>query len=313
MSDYKYVTLYCARKFDTKGSGLLYKRIDFNDEDHFTVMKKEIQEKQKLDNALYRKDNPVAKKEGKRAIKKRMAGEKMDLTKEEPMNNNFGVNVLGAKTLLDNTIDHLPKLQLDEGTGNSILLLASAKSGKSHILKEIYNTLYKDKKKQIEVLFSVNSHAKIYDDFSDKLKVNKFNRDSEKMINQMKKINMVTKNKFDYLIMLDDVVDAKYSGVLNNLILTYRNSNFSSIVALQYPYLLSKGSRSSVNQTIFGFFNTDESIESVIKSFLSSTFSKMGYHQLPAQVQLYRELTKDHYFLYFFPRNQTLIRFKISI
>lgn len=312
MSQYKYCTLYSARKFDTGTNGLIYKRIDFSDDGDFIVQKRELQDKQKIENMLYRQENPNSKPKVKRA-KRRIPGEIKDLHEETKESNDFGVNQLKANSIMTDTLDHLPELKLDPGTGNSMVILGSSKAGKTHVLKQIFNQYYSDKKKQISFLFSINSHAKVYDDFPEKMKVNKFNRDCEKMVNQMKKINMVTKNKFEYLIMLDDIIDAKYSGLLNNLILTYRNSMFSSIIALQYPYLLSKGSRSSVNQTIFGHFNSDESIESVIKSFLSSTFSKMGYHTLPAQVQLYRELTKDFHFIYFFSRDQTFIRFKLKI
>ena len=193
------------------------------------------------------------------------------------------------------------------------------------------------KRKLQTVLFSVNSHADVYKDIDGArgrtdagrdgtptssgptntakkvMMCNKFDNNGKRLINQMKKVNMMQNNSFNYLIMLDDIINAKYSVILNNLILTYRNSNFSSIISLQYPYLLSKGSRSSINQAIFGAFNTDESIESVIKSFLGSKFSAMGYHTLPTQIQLYKKLTADYHFLYYFSRKDILIRFKLNL
>jgi ABC-type dipeptide/oligopeptide/nickel transport system ATPase subunit len=312
---YKYVTCFSSEKYDdpTKKGGLIYKRIDYNNDGSFEIQKKAIQEKQKLENNIYRTNNPIPKKGPEKRIPRKVAGEISPTDEEQVPNNNFGVNKLQGKSLFANTINYLPKLKLDPNTGNSLVLIASSKSGKSTILNRIYNQVYKDKKKQIEIVFSVNSHAEVYDHFPRKKLVNKFDKDCENLINQMKKVNMVTKNKFDYLIILDDIIDQKYSSMLNNLILTYRNSNFSSIISLQYAYLLNKGSRASINQVILGHMNSDESIESIVKSYLASTFSKLGYHQLQSQIQLYRELTADYHFLYFFPRTQLLIRFKLDI
>ena len=309
---YKYICCYSTEKKDAKGDGKIFKRIEYTDDEDFIIQKTELQEKQKIANQVYREKHPIEKK----VIIKSPNKKKGDLVMETCESNSFGINELKGKELFNNTVSGLPKLELDNGSdgdGSSILILGSGKSGKSHILKEIYNKHFKEKKNQIDLLFSVNIQAKIYSDYPKDRKVNKFDRDCEVLINQLKKVNMETHNKFDYLIMLDDIIDAKYSTLLNNLILTYRNSNFSSIVSLQYPYLLSKGCRSSINQCIFGWFNTDECIESVIKSFLCSTFSRMGYHTLPAQIQLYRELTKNYHFLYYFSRKQKLVRFKLII
>ena len=60
-------------------------------------------------------------------------------------------------------------------------------------------------------------------------------------------------------------------------------------------------------------FNTSESIETVIKSFLVDIFTNLGYKKLNEQIAFYRKLTEDYHFLYYYSRKNILIRFKINI
>jgi len=327
---YKYINLYDCEKFYDTGRGCIQYRIEFDDDEEFLSKKKIAREKQAVVNARWRADNNKQKKINiKKAIN--TDGTKLTARQDALVNglrgrsdkSNYGLNK--RLNVFDNTLCKLPCIKLDKQTGNSIVLLGSSKAGKTTLLNHIYKDYFSSKdapcfksgfsKDPISVLFSVNVHAKIYQDPAIKgvIKVNKFNKDANEMIKKMKRINCEQRNKFNYLVILDDIIDAKYSGTLNNLILTYRNSNFSSIISLQYPYLLSKSSRSSINQCFFGSFNTDESIVSVLKSFLGSAFSRLGYHTQDAQVDLYRELTKDYHFLYYYSRDRVLVRFKLTI
>ena len=319
MSQYKYVSLYCCEKKDKTNLGTIQTRVDFDNVDDFKKQKEELKEKQKLINLEYRKIHPINKKRAKaagKAVYDPLKGNRIE-------SQNVGVNKVSD--LLSEAITDLPDLILDhpmtsdyqKGSGNSIVILGSSKAGKTHVMKAIYDKYFNDVPKKMKlqsILFSVNAHADVYKSLPNKVHVcNKFDANGMKLINQMKKINMTNDNKFNWLIALDDIIDAKYSTLLNNLILTYRNSNFSSIVSLQYPYLLSKGSRSSINQALFGAFNTDESIESVIKSFLGSKFSEMGFHTMPTQIAIYKKLTADYHFLYYYPRKDILMRFKLQL
>ena len=73
-----------------------------------------------------------------------------------------------------------------------------------------------------------------------------------------------TNNAYEFLIMIDDCINLRFNSILNNLVLVLRNSNFSSIISIQYDKILSKQARSSVNNVICGGLNTDESIESFL-------------------------------------------------
>ena len=312
---YKYVFVYDCAKFDECGNGIKTKRIDYTDDADLSLKHSDFKFEQSRLNKEHRKLHPI-KKTRRGGVK----NQHVDLPSTGKYHN-------VDKDIIANTLDHLPDMVLDSplndisadfkgGQGNSIVILGSSKAGKTHVMKAVYEKYFKDvpaKRNLISVLFSVNDHADVYKDFTGVIKCNKFNTDSQKLINQLKKVNMVQKNKFNYLIMLDDIISAKYSQTINNLILTYRNSNFNSIISLQYPYLLSKASRSSINQCLFGHFNSDESIETVIKSFLGSKFTALGYQTLPSQIRFYKECTKNYNFLYYYSREDLLVRFKLKL
>jgi hypothetical protein len=129
----------------------------------------------------------------------------------------------------------------------------------------------------------------------------------------MKRINRKCKNKYKFAVFFDDILQVRYSNLMNELILTYRNSNISSLISLQYVKLLSKSCRSSVNNVLFFGINADEDIISTVKCYLKSHFAKMGVKREIDQVNLYRELTKDHQFLYLHPESNTLSLHKLDI
>jgi len=205
-------------------------------------------------------------------------------------------------------------MDFNDNSGNSILCIGSSKAGKSTAMMALFNK-YFNNKKYISTLFSVNSHIPIYNNKGDLIKINKFVIQSEQIIKDMKKINMLSEpiNKWRYCILLDDIVDARYSRILNNLLLTYRNSNFSSIISIQYAKLISKAARCSANNLLFFSQNLQEGIESVLRSFLGAEFGKLGVTKMNDQITLYRLLTKDHAFIYYHPMTGTLRRIKLKI
>jgi len=201
----------------------------------------------------------------------------------------------------------------DDGCGNSIFIIGSSKRGKSTLLMDIYDK-YFNKKNIITTLFSINSHKKLYKDPKKRLiKCNKFNDKGQRLIKQMKRINFKCKNKYDFCVMFDDVTNVRYNNLMNDLILTYRNSDISSIVSLQYPNLLNKSARASINNIIFFGLNSDESIIVALNSFLKSHFSKLGIIGETEQINFYKELTADHQFIYLHPESGTMSVHKLKL
>ena len=297
-------SLYSCEKKDKEGDGCLIKYIsvkELKDGVSLNDIKDKLRKEQKIenDNYTYHKKRKQEDEKNKPLIE--------NIPKE------LKQEIIPLEEVTPDNIDFI-KMDNNQNSGNSLVLIGSAKAGKSTAMMAIFNK-YFNKKKFISTLFSINSHIPIYKTNGDLIKVNKFINESERMIKDMKKINMNSDppNKWNFLIALDDIVDARYSRVLNALLLTYRNANFSSLISIQYPKLLSKASRCSANNLLFFSQNLQEAIETVLRSFLGSEFAKRGVTKFNDQISLYRELTKDHSFLYYQPMTQTLKRIRLKI
>lgn len=208
----------------------------------------------------------------------------------------------------------LPPMSLEKdkpGSADSFCVLGSSKSGKTYIMKEINKQFFNDK--SINCIFSPNIHADVYRDFKG-IKFNKFDKECEKMIRQMRKVNALTNNKFRFIFNIDDIIDSKYSKILNELFLILRNSQMSSCILLQYPMLMSKAARSNVSHLLFGRFNNYESIEQICKIFLRGHFKKLyGKKTIDDYMDIYQELTDDYHFLYLDVKKNKLSRFKLNL
>jgi len=329
---YKNIQLYCAQKYRETGVGTLQYKIVFTDEDDFNRQKQEIRDKQKLINAQYRRKTNAKKavdfnRKANSGLKptgiKDIPPDMLDLVKPlKSSGQNYGVNK--RDDLYATSVKGIPPIKLDKQSGSSICLIASSKSGKSVILGKLYEEYFANQKsaksaqfgkKPISILFSPNMHAAIYNQghFKDVICCDKLCPESSTLLKQMRKLQQKNGNANNYCIMFDDCIRVRYADIVNDMVLTLRNSNFSSIIALQYDKLLSKQARASVNNLILGFLNTDEAIEGILRSFLSSELSRRGYHNLQTQIDLYRELTKDHWFLLYIPSSRSLTRFKVDI
>lgn len=200
------------------------------------------------------------------------------------------------------------ELQLDKGTGNTHALFGSSKSGKSTLISHIYEKYY-DHDEICSTLFTDSPQNKILIGKPDLAICNNFGKSACKMINAQKYFNTKNNNKYEFLAILDDIVDISYNKIVNKMILIYRNSLISSIISLQYCKLLSKKARGNVNNVIMLSLNTDEAIEQCIKLFLKSYFRKMGCLCMTEMIDLYREITKDHGMVYIRPSEPDFIKF----
>lgn len=190
-----------------------------------------------------------------------------------------------------------PRLRLDPNTGNSLLLVGSSKSGKSTVLMALFKKYYNNKD-YISTLFAANAQIPLYDGF-DKylLKTSGFKANHAAYIRSHQFVNKKTNNRFKWVEMFDDMVDLRHSTLIKNLILSYRNSNISSMICMQGIKLLTPDCRSNLNNIIFLWFNNEEAIQSVLDVFLKSYFLKLDWPK-NMHVEKYRELTKDHNYLY---------------
>lgn len=210
-------------------------------------------------------------------------------------------------------LDDIDNFKLDPGTGNSTVIFGSSKTGKSTLMMHIYDKYYKTNKDFICSLFSINSHIKIYDDDGNLLKCNTFNDDSQKYILLQKYINSKADNKCNFLNMFDDIINFKYCNLINEMIMTYRNSNMSTIMCLQFAFLFSKMNRANANNIIIFGANSDEARLDLIKTFLKSHFRKMGLKNFDSQMAFFKEVTNDHGFIYIHTASDSISFHRLKI
>lgn len=268
MSKYKSVGLYDAKtkKTTTKTfniEGMSQKEIKINCD--------KIKLAQKHKNAQY-KENNIS-------------------TQIAPINNKLNLNKpnLMDKSNLD--------LILNNDTGNTTFLLGASQRGKSTVLMYVYDKYYSGND-FISILFAINYQIKAYKNHKNLIICKTFNNQAEKLIKMEKYINTNCKNKYKFCNMFDDIIDQKYNKLLNSLITTFRNSNISSVISLQYPKFLSRNQRTNIHNILLFGFNNDEAIIDVVKFWLKGFFNKLGYKTENEQIEFYKEVTKDYGFIY---------------
>jgi hypothetical protein len=188
-------------------------------------------------------------------------------------------------------------VRLDPNTGNTIVIYGSSKRGKTSLMMHLYNKYFRGKDR-INTLFSGNPHLKMYKGDKQLLISYGFNKRSENYVKMQHYVNVKTKNRYLFTDLFDDIIDQKSSAVLNSLVLTYRNANISSIICLQYVYLLSKGNRSSVNHTFVFGSNTAEDTKNIIDALLKPYLVARGLMSYAEQVAFYTAATANHGFIY---------------
>lgn len=273
MPKYKSVGLYDAetKKNTTKTiniEGMTEKEI----KDIFDKIKKE----QKKKNLLYKMNNEGIKEE--KVVSKQM--QKKESVKEISVNTKNNVDLI-----------------LNNDSGNTIFLLGASQRGKSTVLMYLYDKYFSGND-FVTLLFAINYQIKAYKNHKNLIICKTFNKQSEKLIKLEKYINSNCDNKYKFCNMFDDIIGQKYNTLLNDLIMTYRNSNISSLISLQYPKLLNRTQRTNIHNVLLFGFNNDEAIIDVVKFWLKGYFSKLGYKTELEQVEFYKEVTRDHGFIY---------------
>lgn len=284
----KRITIWSKEKYHKTGNGSSTKSIYYNTDEELHEKSSEIRKKQKEQNMIFKK----------KLIE--LGSQKGGL----------------IRTFQDNTTK-LPKyssrvvLKLDKNTGNTIALIASSKSGKSTMMMYLFDKYFRDtknkKRNYISTLFSPSYHIKLFKKGKQLIKSSTFGNDGSKYIQTQRFINQKCKNKYKFLNMFDDITDMRFNAIINDLILTMRNSNISSIINTQYARIISKQARSSMNNLLFGHLNNDEDIWMTIESFLRSIIlKKFGIKKKSELISFYRDVTAEHGFIYFQPSTQTL-------
>lgn len=287
----KRIALYDAESNRNKYISLRY--TDFDTEDQLEIYINKLKQEQRLKNKLFKET-------------------KLKNIIEDKINHPMIYNPVPID-MDTNTMPNINNFMLDNGTGNSTVIFGSSKAGKTTLMMYLYRQFYDDNKELISTLFSGNMQNISYSHLKNLIIADGFNDKSEKYIKMHKYINMKTNNHYNFLEMFDDILDMKYSKLINNLILSYRNSNISSIICLQYIKLLSKQNRANCNNIIIFRNNTDEAIKDVIETFLKSYFLNLGLRRYDEQYNFYKEVTSDYGFFYLYPKLNRITIHRLKI
>jgi hypothetical protein len=203
------------------------------------------------------------------------------------------------------------QLVLDPLTGNTCAIFGSSKRGKSTAMMQIYRDYYMSqaRKTLIPILFAKSTQIPLYD-LPDLIISSEFDPN---VIKYEQKLNRYSKNKFIFVNFIDDFIDLKHDLTLDNLLLTFRNSNLSTYICLQYVNTLSKAARSNVNNVLLFGQNTDEAAEVCIKVYLANYFKKNGIIGLPDQVAYFHKVTLDHGFFHVHPATGNVTICKLTV
>lgn len=169
------------------------------------------------------------------------------------------------------------KLQSGElKNGVTFAFIGSSGCGKSTLIRKVFiDDLFTvqakkvDKKEFLIQVFTESSKSDAFQGMDKNILVDGKGLDEDN-INWCYHMNEKYDKKYNFMIILDDVLDLQYKKLVKRMFLVMRNTNISSLVSLQYPNLIPKPVRTSVYFTVLFYFNTDEAIELVVRGWLSA-------------------------------------------
>lgn len=192
------------------------------------------------------------------------------------------------------------ELKLDQATGNSTVLIGSSKAGKTTVMMHLFEKYY-GSRDFVSVLFAGNPQLAAYK--APKLIV--VDKYEPGLIRMAHKIQKETDNHYKFAFMLDDMLEQRDDRTLKNLVLSYRNSEISSVACLQYTNLLAKNSRANVNNILLFRFNSEEATELAVKQFTKAFFRRLGVEP-EDMIDFYKRATANHGFIYIHPASDTI-------
>ena len=196
-------------------------------------------------------------------------------------------------------------LQLStDGSGNSIAMIGSTKSGKSFALSYILQHFFKE---HIGVLMTNSPQANIYKTMKHLTQSPEY---FPKILKDMEYINEHTDNNYKFLSVLDDVVTGvKFSKEILRMLCIGRNKGMSAIICVQDITILNSAGRNNINFMLFFKLNTDDRVEKVIKHYLNSYMPKNI--KMVDKIRWFRENTENHHFILLDTLNGCIYRTKI--
>jgi len=197
------------------------------------------------------------------------------------------------------------KLPDTETGGITMAMVGSTRSGKTTLLKHVLPKFFE---KYLGVLMSPSLHAPVYDDISKGMV--KAPLYTPKVIDEMYSINRKCDNHYPFLVVLDDVVTAKFDKTLMKSFTIYRNSGITTIMSVQNPIILNSVTRGNINIILLGYLNSDEAVEKAVRMFC---YASIPGKNIEAKIHEYKRLTSDHHWLCINHLDGSMFRFKLKL
>jgi hypothetical protein len=182
---------------------------------------------------------------------------------------------------------------IPEKTGASLVLVGKSKSGKTSFLHKIVKAIPKD---VIKIVISPNIHNEIYKSMRHRCVYSPVF--DAKIVKLVQKINQKTKNHYQFVIIMDDVIDEKQNSTVLKMFLTLRNSNISAILSVQSSMLVNKLIRGNANYVLIGKQAGEEAILDTYKKFLVSYRNDLGIKHDSQIIPIVDQMTSDFNFIF---------------
>lgn len=163
----------------------------------------------------------------------------------------------------------------DKRNGLTFALMGASGCGKSTVIRKVFIEMVfgkqaakeRGEQEYIIQIFTESAKSDAFKDLGKDILVDPKGLDEDN-INFCYHMNENYQKKYNFFIMLDDVLDIRHKDLLQRMFLTMRNTNISSLVSLQYPKLIPLSIRTSVYFTFFFHFPNEEAIEIVCRAWL---------------------------------------------
>lgn len=184
-------------------------------------------------------------------------------------------------------------LDINPSKAYSVALIGQTRSGKSYLLNHLMERYFSRK---INVLMTDSPNADIYKTgFFASKDVIRCPGYCSNLIKDCYKINKGTENKYEFMFVIDDIVDKKNDKQLFKVATIYRNSNISMALVGQRMAILPPTVRGNTNFIFLGKLGNDYEIENIIKAFLQTFFPKD--YSMYDKIQAYKDITKNYNFI----------------
>ena len=165
----------------------------------------------------------------------------------------------------------------EKANGITFAFMGSSGCGKSTVIMKVFigqifgkqaTSARKDREYIIEI-FTQSAKSDAFKELPKDILVDPKGLDEDN-INFCYHMNEEYQKKYNFFLMLDDVLDVRYKDLVQRMFLTMRNTNISSLISIQYPKLIPVSIRTSVYFALFFFFNNDEATEQAVRGWLSA-------------------------------------------